>query len=108
MEEKLGYLKVFEEDLCGSYSIAEWVVWGFGEENGMFSRVYLQLLKNVSPNGLHVIPIFDDAVLNRVSKFDETAILLRSLSNKSFSVICVDHNSLVLRASHTIVYPNKD
>lgn len=54
-----------EHDLTHLLSVAEWVHWGFREQDFAASRVDLQLLgKCVVPDVHHIVPSFDDTVIH--------------------------------------------
>lgn len=66
MEEKLGNLELFEEHLGCADTIADRVIGRLGQEHWVLSRVDLELVKYVSPDLLHVVPVLHYAVLHRV------------------------------------------
>jgi hypothetical protein len=68
----------------------------------MFSWVDLELIEDVSPDGLHLLPVADDSMLNRVVKLDNTFVFLRLLPDEELVLFeCIDHDLLVLRTTNT-------
>lgn len=76
VEEKLGYLKDIEEGLRCLDSVSNWVVRGLCQQHWVFSRVDLELIEDMSPDGLHIVPVLDHAVLHRVRQLQNAAEFL--------------------------------
>ena len=66
MEEELWNIERLKEHLCSSNSVANWVVGRLSQEDRMVFWVNFELFENVPPNCFHLIPVFDDTVLNWV------------------------------------------
>jgi hypothetical protein len=48
----------------------------------------------------HVIPVVDDAVFDRVGKFEDTLLGLSLFSDVGFLVVHADHDVLILGSAH--------
>lgn len=71
-----GDVEGLEEDLGGGVAVGAGVEGGFGEQDGMFFAHGLEALAvDVLPDLLHVVPVGDDAVLERVADLQQTAQL---------------------------------
>ncbi len=73
----------------------------FGEESGVFRGRNSELVvEAVMPDLGHVIPVVDDAVLDRVGKFEDTLLGLGLFSDVGFLVVHTDHDVLILGSAH--------
>ena len=70
MEEKLGNLEILEEDLSSSDSVTNGVIGRLRQQHWVFSGINLELLENVSPNSLHILPVLDDTVLHWIAQLE--------------------------------------
>lgn len=64
MEEQLRHIEGFKEHLSDFDSVADWVVWRFGEKDGMLFRVNFEIFEDIAPYCFHLIPILDDSVFD--------------------------------------------
>lgn len=103
MEEKLRHLEVLKENLRCLDSIADRVVRWLCQKHWVFSRVDLELVEDMPPNSLHVLPVLHDSVLHRVRQLQDATEFLGLLSNVAFLLISGEHDSFVLGASHIVV-----
>lgn len=71
LKVKSRHAESLKENLSGMDAVVNIVVWRLSEEDRMLFRVDVQLLKNVSPNLFHVVPVSNFALnapmFNRVS-----------------------------------------
>lgn len=102
LEEQVGNTESFEEHLRGLDTVADGIVGRLSQQHAMFSWVDLELIEDVSPDGLHLLPVADDSMLNRVVKLDNTFVFLRLLPDEELVLFeCIDHDLLVLRTTNT-------
>lgn len=76
VEEKLWYLEVLKENLRRLDSVSNRIVGRFCQKNRVFSRVDLEFIENMPPNGFHVLPILDDSVLHGVRQLQDASEFL--------------------------------
>lgn len=69
----------------------------------MLSGVYLQLIENVSVDVLHVLPVDDGPMLNRVAQLDHALVFVSFLTNELLLVEGSEHDFLVLGAANASV-----
>ena len=62
---------------------------------------YLELIKGVSPQLLHVMPVLDNSMLNGVVKPEYAFVLLDDVANEYVLLIGGDHYFIVLGSAHT-------
>ena len=74
MEEKLGYLEVLKEHLRCSDSVSDRVIGRFCQQDRVFSRIDIEVFKDLSPDGLHVLPVLHDAVLHRITQSQNSLV----------------------------------
>ena len=72
MEEELRDIEFLEEDLSDTASIGKWIVGRFGKKDWMRLGIRLQVLENVPPNSFHAVPVFDHAMLHRVTQLNQS------------------------------------
>lgn len=102
LEEQVGNAKSFEEHFRGVDAIADGIVGRFSQQHAMFSWVDFELIEDVSPDGLHLLPVADNSMLNRVVKLDNAFVFLRLLPDEELVLFeCIDHDLLVLRTTNT-------
>ena len=99
MEEKLGYLEVLKEHLCRSDSVSDRVIGRFCQKDRVFSRVDIKVLKDLPPDGLHVLPILHDAMIHWIAQSQNSLVFFSILANKSFHFVCGEHDAFVFGAS---------
>jgi len=77
------------------FSVHLGVEWGFCQKYIVFLWADTKfIVEGVMPNLLHVIPVSDDTMLNRVLKFQNTSFRLSFVSNVSFFVRNTNHHLL--------------
>ena len=69
LEEDLWRAKLFEKDVCGFHTITVWVQWWLCEEDGVLLGRCLQLIEDMSPELLHIVPVLNNSMLNRIVEF---------------------------------------
>ena len=68
MEEELRHLEVFEKHLGCSDPVADGVVGRLCQKYWVFTRIDFELLEDLPPDGLHVVPVLDDAMVHWVAQ----------------------------------------
>ena len=102
MEEKLWHLEGFEEHLRCSNPVSNRVVGWLCQKHRVFTRVDLELLEDVPPNGFHVFPVLDDTVVHRVTQLEDALELFGLLADKTLRVIRCKHDTFVLGTSNAV------
>ena len=102
MEVECWHSECLEKDFGGLDTIARRVEWRLRQQYWMVLGVDLQLVENVAPDVLHIIPVFDDTMLDWVTQLDHTLVLLDVLAYEEILLERIHHNFLVLCASNTI------
>ena len=74
MEEKLGYLEVLKEHLCRSDSVSDRVIGRFCQQDRVFSRIDIEVFKDLPPDGLHVLPVLHDSVIHRIAQSQNSLV----------------------------------
>ena len=72
VKEDLGHLEVFKEHACRPDPVPNRIVRWLRQQHWVFSWVYFELFKNMSPDSLHVIPVLNDATLHRVAQLEDS------------------------------------
>ena len=80
MEKDLRHIKGLKEKLSSSYSVFDRVVWRFSEKYRMFLWIALEVFKYVSPDRFHLIPVLDNTVLYRITKFNQSFVFFLYVS----------------------------
>ena len=85
MEEEFRYLELLEEHLSGANTITNRIIGWFRQKHRVLSRVDFQLVENVSPDLLHVVPVLNHAMLHRVRQLEDALefLLQHSISDRS-------------------------
>lgn len=76
LEEDFGRAKFLEKDVCSFYSVAVWIQWWLSQKDRMLLWRYLKLIKNMSPKLLHVVPVLNNSMLNRVIEFKNSLVFI--------------------------------
>ena len=102
MEEEFWYLELLKEHLSCPDAIANRIVGRFSQKHGVLSRVDLQLVEDVSPDLLHVVPVLDDAVLHRVGQLEDA---LEFLLHRESSDRCelVDSGTIMEKETYSLL-----
>jgi len=102
LEEQVRNAEGFKELFCSFDPVANWVVRWLCQQHAVFSWVDLELIEDVAPDGLHLFPVSDDAVLHWVVELDNPLVFVRLMADKVFIIVQrVDHDLLVLRSTHS-------
>ena len=70
MEEKFWHLELFKEDSSCFDAIANWIVRGLCQHYWVLSRIDFEFFEDMSPDGLHVVPVSYYAVLHRIAQLE--------------------------------------
>lgn len=100
LEKDLWCSKLLEENICSFNSVAKWIERWLSKQDRMLLGLHLQLVKNVAPKGLHIIPILNNSVLNWVSQLQDTFVFICCLSDKDLLIVLCDHDFLVYWAAN--------
>lgn len=74
MSDKDGWnLELLKEDLKYSFPLFGRIHVRFGQEYRMFVRRYFELRESIFPQKFHIFPMFNDAMLDGVPKFEHTS-----------------------------------
>merc|ERR1719154_822474 len=77
-----GHVEGLKHDLGHLLTVSLWVKRCFCQENGLFLRSNTEfIVEGVVPDLLHVIPVGDDSMLNRVLEGEDTSLGLSFISN---------------------------
>jgi hypothetical protein len=89
-----------EHDLSHSLSVGFRVQRSFGQQDRVFLRSHAELVvKCVMPDLLHIVPVGDDSVLNRILKGKHTSLGLSFITDISVFLIHTHHDSRMLRSA---------
>merc|ERR1719483_364123 len=96
-----GHVEGLKHDLGHLLTVSRWVKGSFSQEDGLFLRGNTELIvEGVVPDLLHIIPVGDDSVLNRVLQSEDTSLGLSLSSNISTLLSHTNHNTLVAGTSN--------
>merc|ERR1712007_280539 len=96
-----GHVEGLEHDLGHLLTVSLGVEGSLSEEDGLFLRGNTELIvEGVVPDLLHVIPVGDDSVLNRVLEGKDTSLRLSLISNIGILLSHTDHHTLVAGTSN--------
>ena len=76
LEEDLWRAKLFEKDVCGFHTITVWVQWWLCEEDWMLLSRHLELIEDVTPQLLHIVPVLNNSVLNWIVEFQDPSVFI--------------------------------
>jgi len=89
-----------EHDLCHLLSVRFRVERCLCEEDWVLLRGDTQLVvERMVPDLLHVVPVRDDAVLDRVLKSEDTALALSLITDVRILLTHADHHTLMTRSA---------
>jgi hypothetical protein len=78
---ELWNLEVLEENLAHSFSVLDWVSWGFSKHSSMVFWLDSEFVEvAVMPDFLHIFPVGNNTIFDWIVKSTDT-----SLSNSVFS-----------------------
>merc|ERR1712018_155699 len=91
-----GHVEGLKHDLSHLLTVSLGVKRSFSQEDGLFLRGNTELIvKSVMPNLFHVIPVGDDAMLNRVFESKNTSFGLSLITYIGIFLTHTDHNTLM-------------
>merc|ERR1712122_400806 len=96
-----GHVEGLEHDLGHLLTVGLRVKGSLSQEDGLLLGGNTELVvEGVMPDLLHVIPVGDDSVLNRVLQGENTSLGLGLISNIGILLSHTDHDTLVARTSN--------
>merc|ERR1712212_1097165 len=96
-----GRVEGLKHDLGHLLPVGLWVEGSLGEEDGLLLRGNAELVEEgVVPDLLHVVPVGDDAMLDRVLRGEDTPLGLGLVSDIGVLLTHTHHHTLVTGASH--------
>merc|ERR1712152_97134 len=96
-----GHVEGLEHDLGHLLAVSLGVEGSLSKEDGLLLRGDTELIvEGVVPDLLHVIPVGDDSVLNRVLEGKDTSLGLGLISNIGILLSHTDHHTLVARTAN--------
>merc|ERR1719474_1469291 len=91
-----GHVKGLEHDLSHLLTVGLGVKGSFSKKDRLLLRGNTELIvEGVVPDLLHIIPVSDDSMLNRVLQGEDTSLGLGLISNIGILLSHTNHNSLV-------------
>merc|ERR1712112_733006 len=95
------HVEGLKHDLCHFLTVSLGVERSFSKKNRLFLRGNTELIvEGVVPDLLHVIPVSDDTVLNRVLESEDTSLGLSLISNVGILLSHTNHYTLVARTAN--------
>lgn len=76
LEKNLGSSELFEENVRGFDSVVEWVEWRLCQQDRVLLGLHLQLIEDMAPKGLHIVPVGDDSVFYWVSQLQYAFVFI--------------------------------
>merc|ERR1719154_324584 len=96
-----GHVECLKHNLGHLLTVSFGVEGSLSQEDGLFLRCDTELIvEGVVPNLLHVIPVGDDSVLNRVLEGKDTSLGLSLISNIGIFLSHTNHHTLVAGTSN--------
>merc|ERR1712026_264148 len=96
-----GHVEGLKHDLSHLLTVSLGVEGSLSEEDGLFLGGNTEfIVEGVMPDLLHIIPVGDDTVLNRVLQGEDTPLGLSFISNIGILLTHTDHDTLVTGASN--------
>lgn len=96
-----GCVEGLEHDLSHLLSVGFGVQWSLGQQDWVLFWGNAQfIVEGVVPDLLHVVPVGDDSVLDRVFQGENTALALGLVSNIGVLLSHADHDALVTGTSN--------
>merc|ERR1719483_1212759 len=91
-----GHVEGLKHDLGHLLTVGLWVKRSLSQKDGLFLGSNTELVvEGVVPDLLHIIPVGDDSVLNRVLQSEDTSLGLSLISNIGILLSHTDHHTLV-------------
>merc|ERR1711962_431433 len=91
-----GHVEGLKHNLCHFLTIGLGVEWSLSKKDRLFLRSNTELIvEGVVPDLLHIIPVSDDTVLNRVFESEDTSLGLGLISNIGILLSHTNHYTLV-------------
>merc|ERR1719474_906605 len=91
-----GHVEGLEHALGHLLTVSLGVEGGFSEKDGLFLRSNTELIvEGVVPDLLHIIPVSNDSMLNRVLEGKDTSLGLGLISNIGILLSHTDHHTLM-------------
>merc|ERR1719323_1098021 len=101
MATYMAGVESFKHDLSHLFSVGLGVEGGLSEENGVFLRSNTEfIVEGVMPDLLHVIPVGDDAMLNRVFQGEDTSLGLSLIADIGILLAHTNHDTLMSWSSN--------
>merc|ERR1719268_403023 len=96
-----GHVKCLEHDLSHLLTVGLGVKGSFSQEDRLLLRGNTELIvEGVVPDLLHIIPVGDDSMFNRVLQGEDTSLGLGFISNIGILLSHTDHYTLVTGTSN--------
>lgn len=76
LEEYLRRTKLLKKDVGCLHAIAVWIERWLGQKNGVLLGGDLELVKDMPPKLLHIIPVLNDPVLNWIVEFKNSSVFI--------------------------------
>merc|ERR1719213_152176 len=90
------HVEGLKHDLSHLLAVSLWVKGSFSKENWLFLRGNTELIvEGVMPDLLHVIPVGDDSMFNRVLEGKDTSLRLSLISDIGILLSHTNHHTLV-------------
>merc|ERR1712099_78245 len=91
-----GHVEGFEHDLSHLFTVSLGVEGSLSQEDRLFLRGNTELIvEGVMPDLLHIIPVGDDTMLNRVLQGEDTPLGLSLITDIGVLLTHTDHDTLV-------------
>merc|ERR1711993_133640 len=91
-----GHVEGLKHDLGHLFTVGLGVQWSLSQEDGLLLWGNAELIvEGVMPDLLHVIPVGDDTVLNRVLQGEDTPLGLSLIADIGVLLTHTDHDTLV-------------
>merc|ERR1711893_31604 len=96
-----GHVEGLKHDLSHLLTVSLGVEGSLSQEDGLLLRGNTEfIVEGVMPDLLHIIPVGDDTVLNRVFEGEDTSLGLGFISNVGILLSHTNHHTLVARAAN--------
>merc|ERR1740128_545904 len=96
-----GHVEGLKHDLGHLLTVGLGVKGSLSQQDGLFLRGNTELIvEGMVPDLLHIIPVGDDSMLNRVLEGEDTSLGLSLISNIGILLSHTDHHTLVARTSN--------
>lgn len=102
LKENFRSAKFLKENVCCLNSVSVRIKRRLSKQNRVLFWHNLELVKTMSPKSLHIVPILNDSVLDRIIQFENSLVFLSSVSNEDLVVVLSDHDFLINWSSNTI------